>query len=406
MGILTVQLALIKRLLFFDNFGKILWFYQMDNIINSVSVSSHGLNIALSVWDNKIYVFDRVGKPIWNYKTNGNITAMSFSSDGSYIAAGSRENTELSGFSTGGKNRIYLFDIDGNLLWNHDIDISSMDIGIGDISVSNDGSLIAIVTHDSKIYIFNRNGELTWSHKIDNVSSTARPFVAISNDGTYIAAKFHGENIYFFVNILRHSRRLIEETKSIISLEKSKGFNMEDEESLILRADQAFIEGDYRKAKQLADEALKKITDGMPSRSVITNAINVIEKERRNGFNVETAEEKINLSKQALDLRNYDSALELANLSKTIALDIDNDGIPNEFDIIPTIPNSYAYGGVLFSLFSLAFIFITTVKVRGRMNERRRKAEEERRRREQEERLRNEKMKRAILDRIEEATKK
>jgi len=186
------------------------------------------------------------------------------SSDGSCIAAGSYDH------------KVYLFERAGNLLWSYETggDVWS-------VSISSDGSCIAAGSVDDKVYLFERAGNLLWSYKTgDWVNS-----VSISSDGSYIAAGSGDDKVYLFASV--HAVQvIIEEARNAILSEKDKGYNIHEAESLLSQAEEAFDAGDYKKAKEIAENA------------------------------------------------------------RTLALDIDGDGVPNDSDFAPTIKNIYVYGAV------------------------------------------------------------
>ena len=201
---------------------------------------------------------------LWSYETGDTVYSVSISSDGSYIVAGSRDN------------KVYLFDRAGNLLWSYETggDVWS-------VSMSSDGSCIAAGSYDHKVYLFERAGNLLWSYKTgDWVNS-----VSISSDGSYIAAGSGDDKVYLFASV--HAVQvIIEEARNAILSEKDKGYNIHEAESLLSQAEEAFDAGDYKKAKEIAENA------------------------------------------------------------RTLALDIDGDGVPNDSDFAPTIKNIYVYGAV------------------------------------------------------------
>jgi hypothetical protein len=193
-----------------------------------------------------------------------------------------------------------------------------------------------------------------------------------------------------------------------VELEKSRGFNVGEAESILSQAEDAFNSGDYSKATDLAEEAKSKAESIGMEASAATTAVNkaesIIFHERHRGFNVSEAESILSQAEDAFNSGDYSRASELADQAKPIALDIDGDGTPNNADFAPDINNYLIYAGVAF-LVGLVVVSIAGLKIReGRRLERQRR-EEERRRIEEEEKQRKEKMKQDILDVIEEVTR-
>lgn len=167
---------------------ELLWRYEAGDRVTSISMSSDGSYVAAgfewtskvrfntSFGENRVYLFDRSGNILWDYKTEGTVSSVSLSSDGSYVAVGS-----LDGY-------VYLFDPSGNLLWSY-----KTDSYVGQVSISSDGSHVAAqVGYD--VYLFDRLGNLLWSYKTDNGVRS----VSISSDGSYIAAGSDDKKVYFF----------------------------------------------------------------------------------------------------------------------------------------------------------------------------------------------------------------
>ena len=72
-------------------------------------------------------------------------------------------------------------------------------------------------------------------------------------------------------------------------------------------------------------------------------------------------------AEQAFSAGDYAEARDLAYRAKALALDIDQDGVPNDSDFAPTINNIYVYGAgaVLVTAFAGAgFVFTRNIKRR------------------------------------------
>jgi len=189
----------------------------------------------------------------------------------------------------------------------------------------------------------------------------------------------------------------IAEAKSVISQEKLNGLDTAKAETLLSQAEQAYSIGDYNRAIGLAEEAKAKAEatteDAQSAENTIAEAKSVISQEKLNGLDMAKAEALLSQAEQAYSIGDYSRAFELAEEAKTLALDIDSDGIPNDSDFAPTIKNVNIYAGAAVLLVVLAVVTRSGLKWSGR---RRIKRQEEKRSRE--------KMKQDILDKIEEVT--
>lgn len=69
---------------------------------------------------------------------------------------------------------------------------------------------------------------------------------------------------------------------------------------------------------------------------------------------MQEAEFLLSQAEEAFDAGDYKKAKEIAENAKTLALDIDQDGVPNDSDFAPTIKNIYVYsaGAVLVTAFA------------------------------------------------------
>lgn len=103
----------------------------------------------------------------WDFTAENSILSIAASADNSLIAMGARDN------------RLYVFDIEGNLLWQYEARNS-----MAGVDVSDDGSLIATASQDRYVRLFSGDGDLLWEFR------GPRGFIdcAITGDGEYIAA--------------------------------------------------------------------------------------------------------------------------------------------------------------------------------------------------------------------------
>jgi WD40 repeat protein len=172
---------------FFDAVGRSLWNLRPStktgSYINSVSVSSDGSYIAAGSDDSNVYFFDRNGTVMWAYDVaRMGVSLVSVAGDGSYISAASDHPNDT----------VYYFNRRGTRLWSEKVG----DV-IRGLSVSENGSRIAVGSDDKIIYCFDRDGRLIWTHPsgIFGVSS-----VAISKDGSLVAAGSRYKEVYLINN--------------------------------------------------------------------------------------------------------------------------------------------------------------------------------------------------------------
>ena len=78
----------------------------------------------------------------------------------------------------------------------------------------------------------------------------------------------------------------------------------------------------------------------------ITLAEQTINKAKSMGLSPIKAESLLSQAKQEFSEGNYNESIKLAKRSYELAIDVDQDGIPNNKDFAPTIPNNYIYFGV------------------------------------------------------------
>lgn len=408
---------------FFNKDGNLLWSYVDEWLVglSSVSISSDGAYMAVGSGSSytsvtgvvdgiyygnsyvsiykpwgKIHFINREGKLLWSYKVNDRVEKVSVSSEGSYIAA-----------SSGSK--VYFFNREGKLLWD-----SQTNNSVSAISVSSNGSYTAVGS-GNEIYLFNRDGKLLWNNRtIGSVSA-----ISVSSDGSYIAHGSSDKKLYFLVVLQTFSYGLMEETKRIMEVEKAKGFNLSEAGTLISEAEKAYNVGIYVKAKELARQAKDSIETisekGLPAKEAIDKAKSAISQEKSKGFNVADAESTLEAALRSFNTNDFSSARDSAERAKSLALDIDQDGIPNSEDFAPYINNYYIYSGVAIFLVGSIITIRTSLRRKERLRlERQRLAEEQRRREEERKRLKNEekkkqgieKMKQKILNKIDEVMKK
>ena len=273
--------------------GKLLWSYKVDDLPYNVSISSDGLYIAAvtvgkNCENNEILLFNREGKLLWSHKVDSYPYDVSISSDGLYIALGVG-------------SYISLFNQQGKLLWNYYYENVSKWVTekVKAVSISSDGSYIVGGMLDGKLSLYDKWGELLWSYQIDRSEEDTTDIddVSISSDGSYIIATSRGKTHLFAPTIgaIGGIKLILDQARSVISQEKTKGFIVTKAEALFSKTEQDFGSGYYMRASKLANQA------------------------------------------------------------KNLALDIDQDGVINKDDFAPTIKNTYIY--FILTILFLSLIF-------------------------------------------------
>ena len=389
---------------------ELLWSYRIGYSIYGVSVSSDGSYIAAGSRDETVYLFNRDGELLWSNRTGGDVYGVSVSSDGSYIAAGSSDN------------KVYLFNREGELLWSY---WTGGDVY--GVSIPSDGLYLAAGSKDNKVYLFaNLEGlfnsieeakksvelERAKNFNMDEAETLLFRAEDAVSTGDYAKAseladeaKSKAESIS---NEAASAETTIDEAKSAILQERSKGFNMAEAETLLSKAEDAFSTGDYAKASELADEAKAMVESIVKEILAAENAINeaesVIHQEESKGFNPVEAESLLSQAEGTFNSGDYRRAGKLADEAMALALDIDQDGVSNDADFAPTINNYMIYVVATILLAGSAItLIIKRERVRREEEERLQKqvSEERERIRQEEERRRS---MQEILDKIKEVT--
>lgn len=165
---------------FFDNKNKrLLWKYEADMDVISVSISEDGKCLAAGSNDGYVYFFSQEGKLLWKYKVNFPVVTVSLSKDGNYLALGSYNRY------------VWFLNKDGELLWRY-----KAGKAVTSTSISADGKYIVAGSRDKNIYSFNRAGKLLWEYKTGDCVDS----VDISEDGSCVVGGSRDGFIYFFDN--------------------------------------------------------------------------------------------------------------------------------------------------------------------------------------------------------------
>ncbi|MDD4496987.1 MAG: serine/threonine-protein kinase, partial [Methanosarcinaceae archaeon] len=135
-------------------------------------------------------------------------------------------------------------------------------------------------------------------------------------------------------------------------------------ESLLSQAITSLNSGNHERVFELVDQA-QKIIFGIKNAYNFTHEVSVlVDSEASKGFDVSSAESLLSQAESSLvNSGDYERTLDLANQARTLAPDIDRDGLPNKKDFAPSINNNYLYAGAGVSLIALILcIFVFFLK--------------------------------------------
>jgi len=289
-------------------------------------MTSDGRYVVAGGGDKHVYLFNKEGKVLWKYKTGDGVNSVAITPDGKYIVAGD-DNTG-----------IYLLDRKGILLWKYKTNGS-----VKLVVITPDGRYI-VGGEDENIYLLNKEGDLLWEEKVDsNVNS-----VAITPSGGYIVAGCTEGNVYLYVSSQVVSQIIEDARKTILQI-KTK-YDVREAESLLSKAEFSFQKEEYSKAVEFASKAKEMAIiigkHAEKAERIIENTKKIISKMKSN-YNITEAELLLYQAESAFEKGYYSKTYELAVKAKSLALDIDQDGIPNEKDFTPYINDYHIYISII-----------------------------------------------------------
>ncbi|MFX1456356.1 MAG: WD40 repeat domain-containing protein [Promethearchaeota archaeon] len=171
------------NLYYFETTNPIpLWVYRTNSEVSFVDISSNG-EYCVATCQDILYLFHRSSStPIWNYSAE-DLGEVSISSSGEYIAASV-------GRWGGAYGEVLCFHrTNSTPLW-----IYNASEAILSVQISLSGEFIAAGGFDSGLYFFNNtNSTPVWNYNMEDAIRD----IALSSDGRYLAAK-DGKNLYFF----------------------------------------------------------------------------------------------------------------------------------------------------------------------------------------------------------------
>jgi WD40 repeat protein len=222
--------------------GNVLWSYEGEGSLNSVSVSSNGSYIVVGSSDG-VRLLDHDEGLLWEYPTDFPIVDVTVSPNGDYILAGgseggyvipdgvvycldkqgdlvwSIETTSVSSISLAPEGGYYAMTYLHGLGWNDVVGLcgpkqwlwtdSFGKPGTTAVGVSADGENVVVggsseatttLGEVGGVRFYNKSGDLLWEHKIGgSYFEGGRYSVAISSNGKYAVAGYReDEKLYFF----------------------------------------------------------------------------------------------------------------------------------------------------------------------------------------------------------------
>jgi WD40 repeat protein len=157
--------------------GKPSWDYRTGDKVNNVALTPDGQTLAVASSDNNIYLL-KSGFLLWKYDVKAPVISVEVTPDGSYVVCGTGSFESKEG-ETANDFKVYLFDGAGKLLWSETIGYT-----VSSVSITPDGSYVAVGSWDKKTHIFSKSGEHLREFKTEgNVLS-----VSITPDGKNVVA--------------------------------------------------------------------------------------------------------------------------------------------------------------------------------------------------------------------------
>ncbi|NPV50443.1 MAG: PQQ-binding-like beta-propeller repeat protein [Candidatus Methanofastidiosum sp.] len=182
--------------------GRPSWDYRTEGKVNDLSLTPDGETLAVASSDNHVYLL-RSGLLLWKHDVKAPVISVAVTPDSSYLVCGTG-NFEFKEGETSKDFKIYLFDGTGKLLWSKVIGHT-----VSSVSITPDGSYIAIGSWDKKVHIYSKSGEHLREFKTEgNVWS-----VSITPDGKNVVAGSTDAYVYFL------------DVESMSKPEKSSSFN-------------------------------------------------------------------------------------------------------------------------------------------------------------------------------------
>jgi len=311
----------------FDEKGYVI--YKPKDYISSISERGGFVSIITRFPNDVLEYYDSLSsqKPKWKYEIYNGVEAL-ISSNGNYVI--------LLYKTFGGTCWLSLFNKYGEKIWDYKIGVT-----YNSFSISADGSRIVFATPE-EVRMIDRNGNLIMAFKrpIKNPDSIS---ISVSPDGKYIVYTAKNETHYSFliINDKGEWRWIANSEVSCAAVSLNADYIVAGSGEKVLL---------FTKASIFAAKALNR------AKSAIFDM-------KSKGFSVKEAEDLLLEAEAKFKAKLFDKAKELADKAYSFALDIDQDGIPNEIDYVffifyvPYINNYLIYCGTFFvSIVSLFFL--------------------------------------------------
>jgi|GEM_PF-5529118 len=298
----------------YDGNGNKIWGYKIPTsakkiVWKGVSVSNDG-EVAATSYENIFVLKD--GNIVWNKSLSENIESVKITQNGKYVACGCKDG------------KIHIFD-------NRDEkgkEIKVLESGGGaikDISINEYGfGSICEEQTFHYIYIFSegttvKDIEIYYKQFGVDLASTE-----ISKNGRYVIISLATEGskgIYFFDSndyIKNYIERMKQKINSCVETAKKIGMNVGDVEENIKKIDVEIENENYKLGIEDAQNTSKMCEDKISglrkeAESRISDVGNEIEQKRNEGYDVEDAEECINVSKELFSYSQYKKAKDKAD---------------------------------------------------------------------------------------------
>jgi hypothetical protein len=251
---------------------------------------------------------------------------------------------------------LYAVDPEGTLKWKY-LPTTSGGGSLPAPAIGNDSTIYYAYnaaysgSPNAYVYAIDPNGSLKW------VSTNLRGFESVLNPNLNMASSL----------IIGGDGTLYAAAVSLYALnpDGSVKWNYgENCDALALGSDGTIYSADLTGGEIHAIGPSQSLVQQANSATSFASALIVQEKSK--GYRLAGAENVLNQGKQYFELGDYQKAYESSLQSMSLAMDIDQDGVPNELDFAPNIKNIYIYAGAPASVFVVFVLALSILIVRFR----------------------------------------